>query len=71
CGYPLAAQQELLADIEARFDVPVLAVCSKADRSRDVEAEYYMSVTGDENVKTVLAAAIEAVGHEPDLPFES
>jgi hypothetical protein len=29
-----------------------------------------MSVTGGENVGVVLEAAIEAVGYEPDLPFE-
>ena len=70
CGYPLDAQLDLLADVRARFDVPVITVCNKADRSRDVEADHYMSVTGGENVGVVLEAAIEAVGYEPDLPFE-
>jgi len=71
CGYPLADQLELLAEVEGRFDVPVLTVCNKADRSRDVAADHYMSVTEDENVERVLDAAIDAVDHEPELPFES
>ncbi|MFT4922370.1 MAG: nucleolar GTP-binding protein [Haloarculaceae archaeon] len=70
CGYPLDVQLDLLSDVQSRFDVPVLSVCNKADRSRDVDAEYYMSITDEENVETVLEAAIEAVGYEPDLPFD-
>ena len=70
CGYPLADQLELLAEIEGRFDVPVLTVCNKADRSRDVEADHYMSVETGENVEAVLSAAVEAIGYEPELPFE-
>ena len=68
CGYPLDSQLELLAEVEARFDVPVLVVCNKSDRSRDVEADAYMSVTEGENVDAVLDTAVEAVGFEPDLP---
>jgi len=70
CGYPLADQLELLAEVEGRFDVPVLTVCNKADRSRDVEADHYMSVETGENVEAVIDAAVEAVGYEPELPFE-
>ncbi|PSP80912.1 GTP-binding protein [Halobacteriales archaeon QS_4_69_225] len=70
CGYPLDRQLELLAEIDARFDVPVLSVCNKADRSQDVEADRYMSVETGENVEDVLSAAVEAVGYEPELPFE-
>ncbi|MFQ3319806.1 MAG: nucleolar GTP-binding protein [Natronomonas sp.] len=70
CGYPLESQLDLLADIESQFDVPVIVVCNKADISRDVEADHYMSVKNDENVEDVLSAAIEAVGHEIELPFE-
>ena len=70
CGYPVDAQLDLLADVQARFEVPVRSVCNKADRSRDVEADHYMSVTEDENVEGVLEAAIEAIGYEPGLPFE-
>ena len=69
CGYPIEAQLELRDEIAARFDAPVLTVCDKADRSRDVTADHYMSLTESENVDAVLAAAIEAVGYEPDLPF--
>ncbi|PSP87346.1 GTP-binding protein, partial [Halobacteriales archaeon QH_8_68_33] len=70
CGYPLEAQLALRDALAAEFDVPVLTVCNKADRSRDVEADRYMSVTEDESVEGVLRAAIDAVGHEPDLPFD-
>ncbi|ELZ26837.1 GTP-binding protein [Halosimplex carlsbadense 2-9-1] len=70
CGYPLDTQLALRDDLEARFDVPVLTVCNKADRSRDVEADLYMSVTEDENVDGVLDAAVEAVDHEPELPYD-
>ena len=70
CGYPLDRQLELLAEIDARFDVPVLSVCNKADRSRDVEADHYMSVETGENVETVLSAVVEAIGYELGLPFE-
>jgi nucleolar GTP-binding protein len=70
CGYPLDAQLELLRDIESTFEAPVLAVCNKADRSTDADADHYMSVETGEGVEAVLEAAIDAVGHEPELPFE-
>ena len=71
CGYPIEVQLELRDALEARFDdVPVLTVCNKADRSREVEADHYMSVTEDDNVDGVLEAAVAAVGYEPGLPFE-
>jgi nucleolar GTP-binding protein len=70
CGYPIDVQLDLRDDVADRFEAPVLTVCNKADRSRDVDADYYMSVTEGENVETVLDAAIEAVGYEPGLPFE-
>ena len=70
CGYPLEDQLELKNDVAARFDVPVLTVCNKSDRSRDVDADVYMSITEDEGVEAVLDAAVEAVGYEPELPFE-
>lgn len=70
CGYPLEVQLELRDAIDERFDVPVLTVCNKADRSRDVDADHYMSVTGGENLEAVLEAAVDAVDYEPELPFE-
>ncbi|MCT9095432.1 NOG1 family protein [Haloarchaeobius sp. HME9146] len=71
CGYPLDDQLELLAAVEDQFgDVPVITVCNKSDVSRDVEADYYMSVTEDENLDTVLDAAVDAIGYEPELPFD-
>jgi nucleolar GTP-binding protein len=70
CGYPLEVQLALRDDLEARFDVPVLTVCNKSDRSRDVEADHYMSVTENENIQGVLDAAVEAVDYRPDLPYD-
>ena len=71
CGYPLEAQLELRDAVEKRFaerDIPVLTICNKSDRSRDVDADAYMSVTEGENVDGVLDLAVEAVGFEPDIP---
>ncbi|MFC6904826.1 NOG1 family protein [Halalkalicoccus tibetensis] len=70
CGYPLEAQLTLRDAVEAQFDVPVLTVCSKADRSRDIEADFYLSVEEGEGVEELVDGAIEAVGYEPELPFE-
>ncbi len=71
CGYPLAAQLSLRDELEKTFaPIPVLTVCNKADRSRDVEADHYMSVAADENVEVVLTAAVDAIDYEPELPFE-
>lgn len=73
CGYPLADQLALRDDLEARFEaaeIPVLTVCNKADHSRAVEADAYMSVTEDEGVEAVLTLALDGVGYEPTLPHE-
>jgi nucleolar GTP-binding protein len=73
CGYPLDVQRSLRDDIEAQFDVPVVTVFNKRDRldDEDIEdADYLMSVTEDDNVETVLEAAIEAVDYEPELPID-
>jgi nucleolar GTP-binding protein len=71
CGYPVDTQLALRDDVRDRFrDIPVLTVCNKADRSADVPAEYYMSVETGEGVDAVLEAAVEAVGWEPELPYE-
>jgi len=71
CGYPLDAQLELRDALAERFgDVPVLTVCNKSDLSTDVEADAYMSVENGENVEETLDAAVEAVGYEPELPFD-
>ncbi|MDJ1432098.1 GTPase [Halostagnicola sp. A-GB9-2] len=71
CGYPLESQLELREAIEDQFDeVPVLTIGNKSDLSRDVEADYHMSVETGENVETVIEAAIEAIDYEPELPFD-
>jgi len=70
CGYPLSSQLALRDAVLEAFDVPVLTVCTKADRSRAVEADLYMSVAESENVEKVLETAIDAVGYEPELPYE-
>jgi nucleolar GTP-binding protein len=68
CGYPVDVQLALRDDLAERFDAPVLTVCNKRDRSTDVEADAYMSVTNDEGVEDVLDLAVDAVGYEPDIP---
>ncbi len=71
CGYPLSVQLELRDAVEARFadrEVPVLTVANKADQSRDVEADAYMSVLNDEGVDEVVDLAVAAVDFTPDLP---
>ena len=71
CGYPLDDQRALRAEVADRFgDTPLVTVCSKTDLSTDVEADCYMSVENDEGVEETLSAAVEAAGHEPELPFE-
>jgi nucleolar GTP-binding protein len=79
CGYPIGAQLELRDELRERFAgaaaagedaVPIVTVCNKSDRSRDIEADAYMSVTEEENVSGVLDLVVEAVGHEPELPFD-
>ncbi|WP_115865179.1 NOG1 family protein [Halorussus litoreus] len=71
CGYPLDAQLDLRDALGEQFaDVPVLTVCNKSDLSTDVDADAYMSVENGENVDAVLDAAVDAVGYEPELPFE-
>ncbi len=71
CGYPLDVQLELRDSVAARFedrDIPVLTICNKSDRSTDVDADAYMSITTGDGVDEVLSLAIEAVGFEPELP---
>ncbi|MFD1563161.1 NOG1 family protein [Haloarchaeobius amylolyticus] len=77
CGYPIDSQLELRDSIAAQFDeVPVLTIANKADRFEAdelddaVAADYTMSITTDSNVETVLDAAVEAIGYEPELPFD-
>ena len=77
CGYQMDAQRALEAEIREAFDVPVVVICNKADLSTDMEADYYMTIPSEgelgpehDSPEVVLEAAIEAVGYEPDLPFE-
>ncbi|MES3516185.1 MAG: 50S ribosome-binding GTPase [Natronomonas sp.] len=70
CGYPIEAQLDLLSDVETRFDVPVVVVCNKSDRSTDVDADHYMSVETGEGVESVLSTLVDVIGFEPELPFE-
>ena len=75
-GYPLDDQRGLRDDVAARFDVPVLSVYNKVDRLDDDErgefddADFQMSVETGEQVNAVLAAVIDAVGYEPELPID-
>ncbi|MDY6766142.1 MAG: hypothetical protein SVW77_02135, partial [Candidatus Nanohaloarchaea archaeon] len=59
CGYPLDVQLDLRDDVEAEFDVPVLTVCNKADLSRDVEADRYMSATEGEGLDGVWPCPLD------------
>ena len=71
CGYPLDVQLALRDDLVERFadrDIPVLTICNKSDRSTDVAADAYMSITEGEGIEDVLGLAIDAVGFEPELP---
>ena len=81
CGYPIADQLALRDAVAERFEarsVPVLTVANKLDLFDDeggegrpeLAADHHMSVETGEGVETVLEAAIEAIGHEPELPFE-
>ncbi|WP_254543243.1 NOG1 family protein [Halomarina pelagica] len=71
CGYPVEVQLALRDELADRFaDIPVLTVCTKADRARDIEADAYLSVTEEEGVEELLDAAVEAVDYELELPFE-
>ena len=71
CGYPIETQLALRDDVKDRFrDVPVVTVCNKMDESTDVAADFFMSVETDKGVEEVLDAAIDAVGYEPELPFD-
>ena len=84
CGYQLGSQLELRDAVAGRFEVPVLTVCNKADLSTAVEADAHTSVTAEgevagktsadagkhvETLDSVLDRAVEAVGHEPELPY--
>ncbi len=74
CGYQLEDQLALRDQLLDRFStvgIPVVTVCNKSDLSVDTEADYYMSVTEDDEVDTVLTACLDAIDYEPALPFES
>jgi nucleolar GTP-binding protein len=70
CGYPLETQLALRDELAAGFDAPVLTVCSKADRSRDVDADCYLSAETGEGLEETVDAAVEAVDYEIELPFD-
>lgn len=70
CGYTFEDQRALLEDIRNRFDVPVIAVSSKADLETWDGADRAMSIDTGDGVDEVIEAAIEATGYEPELPFE-
>lgn len=69
CGYPVEAQLTLRDEIETQFE-NVLTVCSKADRSREIDADHYLSVEQEEGVEELVEKAIAVIGYEPELPFE-
>jgi nucleolar GTP-binding protein len=68
CGYPLDDQLALRDAVRERFGVPVLTVCAKADRSRAIDADHYLSVEHDDGIEETVSMAVDAVGYEPELP---
>ena len=79
CGYPLEAQLELREAVRAEFaDVPLLTVWNKADleppgsspHADAVDADVVMSLEANEGVDATLDAVVEAIGYEPELPYE-
>jgi nucleolar GTP-binding protein len=46
----------------------VLTVCSKADRSRDLDADHYLSVDDEVGTEGLIDAAVDAIGYDPELP---
>ena len=77
CGYELDDQRALLAELESRFDAPVLTVCNKADLSTDVDADLFMTIpehadgeTVGDGIDAVLDAVVDSIGYEPELPFD-
>jgi nucleolar GTP-binding protein len=69
-GYPIEDQRALFDDLDAAFDVPVIAVCNKRDLSTDVDADHYVSVTEGEGLDELVDDAVERIGFEPELPYD-
>ncbi|RRJ33504.1 NOG1 family protein [Halocatena pleomorpha] len=71
CGYPVDVQLTLRDELKSRFDgVPVVTVCAKADQSRELDADLYLSVPEEEGVDELLEAAIDRIDHTIELPYE-
>lgn len=71
CGYPVDVQLALRDELESRFtEVPVLTVGAKADRSREIAADLYLSVPEEEGVEELIGTAIDRVDHTIELPYE-
>ncbi|MFB6082233.1 MAG: NOG1 family protein [Halanaeroarchaeum sp.] len=77
CGYDLDAQRALHEEVTETFDVPIVTVCNKADLSTAVDADHAMAVpehadgeTAGEMPAAILDVLVEAIGYEPELPFD-
>jgi nucleolar GTP-binding protein len=83
CGYPIDVQLALRDAVADRFEAPLLTVATKADRSTDVDADAYTSVTAEDvaavdaasdrsivRPEAVLDLAVDAADYEPELPYE-
>lgn len=73
CGYPLSDQLALRDRLTQRFesrDIPVLTICSKADLSRSIAADVYLSVHEEDGVEATLQAGLDAIDYQPPLPHE-
>ena len=71
CGYPLEDQIALRNQLADTFEaVPTLTVCNKSDLSTGVDADLYMSVEEGSGLEAAVDKAVDAIGFEPELPFE-
>ncbi|MFB6298371.1 MAG: NOG1 family protein [Salinirussus sp.] len=74
CGFPIADQWDLHADITARFDVPAVTAATMRDRldadTDDARIDHHVSLTTGQGVDDLVDAVVAAVGYEPELPFD-
>ncbi|MFB6111244.1 MAG: NOG1 family protein [Halobacteriaceae archaeon] len=80
CGYPLEEQLTLRDEITSTFAVPAVTVCTKADRSRGMDADAYAVLREDVDIpdgepavispEAVVDLAVDTIGYEPELPYE-
>ena len=71
-GYPLPDQLALRDQLQETFEaVPTMTICNKSDLSTDVDADHFVSVTDDVGLDDIIDAAVDAIGYEPELPYDA